>query len=115
MEVKQLPIGHETGVIIIICTIISIILVRVNETKNVGYLAWDNDLFFEFLLPLIIFTTGYNIRRKKFFENFANITKFGLMGTGLTFGFYFTFTMLLFDNVTMWKYDPKFNATATPD
>ena len=42
------------------------------------------------LLPLIIFATGYNMRRQKFFENITNIAKFGLLGTFLTFLF-FTF------------------------
>lgn len=48
------------------------------------------------LLPLIIFATGYNMRRKKFFENIANVAKFGLLGTLLTFLFYTGMTFLLF-------------------
>ena len=62
-----------------------------------SFLVWNNDLFFTLLLPLIIFTTGYNIRRRKFFENFANITKLGLIGTISTFFIYMLFTWLLFD------------------
>jgi NhaP-type Na+/H+ or K+/H+ antiporter len=59
-------------------------------------LQWNNHLFFDFLLPLIIFTTGYNIRRRKFFANIANISKFGLLGTVLTFLFLSGFTYALF-------------------
>ena len=47
-------------------------------------------------LPLIIFATGYNMRRKNFFENFTNISKFGLLGTFLTFVFYSLMTWSLF-------------------
>ena len=75
MEVKHFIIGHETGVIIMLCMVISIIVVKVkcpdlahgDPEHNCSFLAWDNNLFFYFLLPLIIFTTGYNIRRRKFF------------------------------------------------
>ena len=59
-------------------------------------LEWNNELFFDLLLPLIIFTTGYNIRRRKFFGNIANISKFGIVGTVLTFFFLATFTFTLF-------------------
>jgi NhaP-type Na+/H+ or K+/H+ antiporter len=71
--------------------------------------AFPNELFFEVLLPLIIFATGYNMRRQKFFENITNIAKFGLLGTFLTFIFYSIFTMLLFENFVLEAYD--INAT----
>jgi NhaP-type Na+/H+ or K+/H+ antiporter len=71
-----------------------------------SFLVWNNDLFFTLLLPLIIFTTGYNIRRRKFFENFANITKLGLIGTISTFFIYMLFTWLLFEYFSLDKYNP---------
>lgn len=95
MELKMFKWGHETGVIILIGVVISVIY----HTLHLGgdtMLKWNNDLFFDFLLPLIIFTTGYNIRRRKFFSNIANISKFGLLGTVLTFIFLALFTWLLF-------------------
>lgn len=48
------------------------------------------------LLPLIIFATGFNMRRKKFFENISNVAKFGLLGTVLTFAIYTGLTYALF-------------------
>ena len=36
-------------------------------------------------LPLILFSKGFNMKRKKFFKNSANIIKFGLVGTILVF------------------------------
>ena len=102
METKHFCFGHETGVIILIGMLISTVIACVKD--DIGFLEWNNDLFFDILLPLIIFTTGYNIRRRKFFGNFVNISKFGLLGTFLTFVFYFGFTYGLFQLFTMTKY-----------
>ena len=56
---------------------------------------------------MIIFTTGYNIRRRKFFSNIVNISKFGVVGTVLTFVFLTSMTVGLFEytNLTKWKYE----------
>jgi sodium/hydrogen exchanger-like protein 6/7/sodium/hydrogen exchanger 8 len=112
MESKHFRFGHETGVIIIIGIIISILTV-IFHNKDVSFLEWNNNLFFEMLLPLIVFTTGYNIRRRNFFENFVNISKFGLLGTFLTFVFYTLLTYALFQIFTMNKYDPNTGETST--
>jgi NhaP-type Na+/H+ or K+/H+ antiporter len=106
MESKNFRFGHETGVIIIIGIITSIITVF-SHNKDVSFLEWNNSLFFEMLLPLIVFTTGYNIRRRNFFDNFVNISKFGLLGTFLTFVFYTLLTYALFSIFTINKYDPN--------
>ena len=87
--------GHETGVIIFIGIIISLLYHYINLGGD-NLMKWNNTLFFDLLLPLIIFTTGYNIRRRKFFGNIANISKFGLLGTVLTFFFLSLFTWTLF-------------------
>jgi hypothetical protein len=110
MESKHFRFGHETVVIIIIGIITSIITVF-SHNKDVSFLEWNNSLFFEMLLPLIVFTTGYNIRRRNFFENFVNISKFGLLGTFLTFVFYTLLTYALFSIFTINKYDPNTNKT----
>lgn len=95
MELKMFRWGHETGVIIFFGVLISIIISLV-EHENLDFVQWNNTLFFDLLLPLIIFTTGYNIRRKKFFSNIVNISKFGVIGTVLTFAFLTSFTIGLF-------------------
>lgn len=61
------------------------------------------------MLPAILFSVGFNMRRKEFFKNFVNITKFGIFGSLFTFTFYVLLTKLLFvtTHVTMW--DPKKN------
>jgi hypothetical protein len=109
MESKHFAFGHETGVIIVIGIIISVITACLHDVE---FLEWNNSLFFELLLPLIIFTTGYNIRRRNFFENFININKFGLLGTFLTFVFYTLLTYTLFSIFTINKYNPITHETS---
>lgn len=48
-------------------------------------LKFDEGIFFNFILPPIIFAAGYNLRKKDFFENFGYIMFFGLFGTICTF------------------------------
>ena len=51
-------------------------------------LQFSPELFFDLLLPLIIFPSGYNMRRKKFFKNIGTIMKFGFVGTLICFAVY---------------------------
>lgn len=106
MEMKMFKWGHETGVIIFCGMVISIIISWA-EHESLDFIKWNNTLFFDLLLPLIIFTTGYNIRRKKFFANIVNISKFGLLGTVLTFAFLTSLTIGLFSwtKLKKWKYN----------
>ena len=47
------------------------------------------------------------MRRKKFFENIANISKFGLLGTFLTFVFYGLLTWAAFELIKFKMNDPN--------
>lgn len=47
------------------------------------------------------------MRRKKFFENIANISKFGLLGTFFTFLFYGLLTLAAFKMFTFTMNDPN--------
>ena len=70
-------------------------------------LQFSEDLFFHAILPLIVFPKGYNMRRKKFFQNIGAILKFGVVGTLLCF--MLNSTMLIAALKTGWitKYDAK--------
>ena len=48
-------------------------------------LRFGEEAFFDVILPLIIFPSGYNMRRKKFFRNIKTIFKFGIFGTLIGF------------------------------
>ena len=84
MEQKQLLIGHETTYIIIAGLILSLILAAVDPGRAKDMVITD-DLFMEVFLPLIVFATGFNMRREKFFAHFVSIAKFGLVGTLVCF------------------------------
>ena len=50
--------------------------------------SFKQDFFFDFLLPPIILNSGFNMRRKKFFQNLGNIAIFGLCVTFVCFTIY---------------------------
>ena len=58
-------------------------------------LKFNKDAFFNFLLPPIVFAAGFNMQsRRKFFENFANISLFGILGTFVAFFTYVSISLL---------------------
>lgn len=85
MEHKKFIIGHETGVAIIAGLIISSIAWGTGYTDLSHNLHFNENLFFYLCLPPIIFASGFNMRRKRFFENIGYIMLFGLVGTLITF------------------------------
>jgi NhaP-type Na+/H+ or K+/H+ antiporter len=48
-------------------------------------LKFDQEIFFTFILPPIIFAAGYNLRRRQFFKYILYILAFGVMGTLIAF------------------------------
>jgi NhaP-type Na+/H+ or K+/H+ antiporter len=48
-------------------------------------LEFTSAIFFDFMLPLIIFEQGYNMKRKRFFKNMGSIALFGFLGTIICF------------------------------
>jgi sodium/hydrogen exchanger-like protein 6/7/sodium/hydrogen exchanger 8 len=102
MEKAHFPVGHETGVMILFGIGASYIIrffahKNCHNLEDIVVLNWSNNIFFCVLLPLIVFATGFNIRRRKFFQNIKNIAKFGLLGTLLTFLFYSLLTIAAFE------------------
>ena len=63
-------------------------------------------MFFDLALPLILFAAGFNMRRKQFFKNFANITKFGIFGSLITYAVYVTLFYILFKYGNLTFTDP---------
>ena len=83
MEHKHSPFGHETGVALVAGLIISAI-VHYAIDKQFD-LTFDSEIFFYVCLPPIIFAAGFNMRRRRFFENIGYILLFGIFGTIITF------------------------------
>ena len=77
---------HESGLCMIIGVIISLIAIffdpHTNFTKSINF---SGDIFFTFVLPPIIFSAGYNLRRASFFKYFIYILSFGVFGTIMSF------------------------------
>lgn len=46
---------------------------------------FSNELFFAIILPPIIFSAGYSLRKSLFFENFGIISFLGVIGTMIGF------------------------------
>jgi NhaP-type Na+/H+ or K+/H+ antiporter len=92
MEHKHAPFGHETGVALVLGLIISSIIhysfIELEVTFN-------GDIFFYVCLPPIIFAAGFNMRRRRFFENIGYILTFGVFGTIITFFVFAALTSLI--------------------
>ena len=95
LEKMHCWIGHEAGLIIIVGMSLSYGAYMIGHEEFTEMFTFDETFFFYFCLPPIIFASGYNMKRKKFFENFGNILIFGLFGTLLTFSFFAIFTYIV--------------------
>ena len=76
-------------------------------------MAFNDDLFFYFVLPPIVFASGFNMYRKKFFSNIRNITLFGVFGTFVTFAGFsgMTYAALKYITFTQTQIDPETGET----
>ena len=84
IEIRRPLVGHEAAVIILLGVGLSYI-VDYFLPQSINFLALFDTMFFDTCLPLIIFSKGFNMKQKKFVENFSAIFKFGFLGTILQF------------------------------
>lgn len=107
MELKAPPLGHETGVVIVLGILASYIIMLIEENHSEATLAklqFSEENFFFFILPPIIFASGYNMRRKKFFSNLGTIMIFGLVATLVCFAIYSSMTLYVLDKWTFMQH-----------
>ena len=100
MEHKKFVVGHETGIALIAGLIISAMLHFIPNDEHSYDIKFDGNVFFYVCLPPIIFASGFNMRRKRFFDNIGYIMLFGIFGTLVTF---FMFTGLTYGFVSTGK------------
>ncbi len=81
LERAHSPIGHEASLLCLVGIIISYISFTLGHHDFNDIMTFDENFFFYFVLPPIIFAAGYNMKRKMFFKNFKNILIFGLFST----------------------------------
>ncbi|KAL1331607.1 hypothetical protein AAHE18_12G198300 [Arachis hypogaea] len=74
-SVVALIIGLFTGTIILMTT----------RGKSSHILVFDEELFFIYLLPPIIFNAGFQVKKKQFFRNFLAIILYGVIGSLISF------------------------------
>ena len=56
-----------------------------NDSLN-NFVTFDDEMFFNIVLPPIIFSAGYNLKKRAFFKYFFYIVTFGIFGTVISFG-----------------------------
>ena len=68
-------------------------------------IIFDDNVLFYFCIPPIVFASGYNMRRKRFFQNFTNIMIFGILGTLVTYILFAAFTIWIHSGNWMSMYN----------
>jgi NhaP-type Na+/H+ or K+/H+ antiporter len=97
LEKKNSPLFHETGIAIIIGFLLSLTFYLKENEQYLNMFAFNNEIFFYVLLPPIIFASGFNMRRKRFFDNLGYILLFGVVGTIVSFAIFSLLTILMMD------------------
>lgn len=72
-----------TPLLIGLCS--GIVILLTSGGTNSRILEFDEQLFFIYLLPPIIFNAGFQVKKKQFFQNFMTIMLFGAIGTAMSF------------------------------
>lgn len=107
MEYKKTIFGHETGIAIGLGMIVSLLIKLSGKSEEISsYFLFNNHVFFYMCLPPIIFAAGFNMRRKRFFENIGYILLFGIVGTLVTFVIFTLLNFAAFQTGIMYKYIP---------
>ncbi|XP_042514904.1 sodium/hydrogen exchanger 4-like [Macadamia integrifolia] len=71
---------NESITAILIGCITGTIILFWSKGTNSHILRFDEELFFIYLLPPIIFNAGFQVKKKQFFRNFITIMLFGVVG-----------------------------------
>ncbi|KAJ0989753.1 hypothetical protein J5N97_008109 [Dioscorea zingiberensis] len=74
-SITAILIGCTTGVIILF----------LSKGKKSHILRFNEEVFFIYLLPPIIFNAGFQVKKKEFFRNFLTIMLFGVIGVFISF------------------------------
>ena len=83
---------HQSGLCMILGMLISLITHFITPFDNYKKsLEFNDNVFFTFILPPIIFSAGYNIKVKTFFKYFHYSVIFGIIGTFIIFIIIFCF------------------------
>ena len=101
IEAKGCGFGHETGAVIVIGIFVSWLLSQFGLSA-IG--EFEPKVLFEFGLPMILYAAGYNMRRRRFFDNINNISMFGILSTVVCFVILSALTWVAFEYDFVFKY-----------
>jgi len=104
LERAHSPIGHEASLLCLLGIMVSYASFIMGYHDFNHIMTFDANFFFYFILPPIIFASGYNMKRKIFFKNIKNIMIFGLASTLLQFIVFSFFTWIVVQMDILWKY-----------
>ena len=79
---------HESGICMIVGALLALLSKYIgnpNDSLN-NFVTFDDEMFFNIVLPPIIFSAGYNLKKRAFFKYFFYIVTFGIFGTIISFG-----------------------------
>jgi sodium/hydrogen exchanger-like protein 6/7/sodium/hydrogen exchanger 8 len=107
IERSRVPFGHEASLVVIFGGLIAYLAYHSGYTSFNEKVSFDSNLFFYFCLPPIVLASGFNMKRKIFFENFASVLIFGVLSTILQF-FLFSVGLWLINRMGVLT---KFNMT----
>lgn len=91
---KGIAFGHQASFVTLVGFLISLIFSVEHADALQNVLEFNQNIFFYVCLPPLVFCSGFNMSRKKFFQNITNILICGVFGTCTTF---FVFSVL-----TLW-------------
>ncbi|KAM0063779.1 putative cation/H+ exchanger, cation/H+ exchanger, CPA1 family [Helianthus debilis subsp. tardiflorus] len=89
--------------------VVGTIILCTSKWKSSQLLRFDEELFFIYLLPPIIFNAGFSVKKKQFFHNFFPIMLFGVTGVFISTsivaaGCWWLFPKLGFNGLTISEY-----------
>ena len=107
MEHVKVKFGHITGVALLLGLVISALMYFLGN-GNVT-MPFNDTIFFQVCLPPVIFASGFNMRRKRFFENIGYILNFGILGAFVCFIAYsgLNFLLMKYGNLCMYVVNPE--------
>lgn len=105
IEKYHLKFGHEAAYTILVGMLISYIEYLSDNDKLVRLLKFNDNTFFYFCLPPIVFASGFNMQRGNFFANIKNVMLFGVLGTFVAFFSFSAMTIWMSRQEWMWQYD----------
>lgn len=86
----------ESSIALVVGLCSGTVILLTTQGKSSHILLFNQELFFIYLLPTIIFNAGFQVKKKQFFRNFTTIMLFGAIGTLISFAIIWSGTLYLF-------------------